>query len=133
MSSGGIHLACSGGRCADDPEAVLRAAMGGNQLRDTNNNSGGMGEQMAEHVGAFARHLVFETTEDELLHGYASDARFAFYARNVMLLLAVLLSAMLLWKLCASHRCWQRRYQRYTEPVPLDYRAQVRARKQHGE
>jgi len=76
------------------------------------------------------RNFEYQAPEDDLLHGHISDAQLAFYARNLLLTIALLAIVIMLWKFCSSHRCWQRRKQsKYAEPMPLDYKAQLKMKK----
>jgi hypothetical protein len=76
------------------------------------------------------RNFEYQAPEDDLLHGHISDAQLAFYARNLLLTIALLAIVIMLWKFCAAHRCWQRRKQsKYAESMPLDYKAQLKMKK----
>ena len=115
----------------NDPESVLNAARGGSvaekvlrkMASGSENITGTLWQNVQQQM---SKYLIYEASEDELLHGHVSDAKLAFYTQNFLVLLAVLITLFVVVKLCVSHRCWQRRYQKYKKPVPLDYSAQVR-------
>ena len=112
-----------------DPEQVLQAAMGTetNRVAQRQLATAASEASVLQKVqNAVVEQLVYRTPEDDLMHGHISDAQLAFYTRNALVAVAVLVALLLFWKLCVSHRCWQRRHQRYADAVSLDYRAQVK-------
>lgn len=73
------------------------------------------------------RNFEYQAPEDDVMHGHISDAQLAFYARNVLLVVALLALLIILWKFCAAHRCWRRRKQnKFSEPMPLDFKQQIK-------